>query len=279
MIFDSDFPVNNTEPRLFRHVTYNIDGLCEKNLTLRIKAICEILIREKVTIAFLQEVRSNSEEIIRENLEPSYEIFSGYNSSADYYTLTLIAKKPYIRVIQSEVINFKQTQMGRNILLVELRIDDAKLLLINTHLESTKESKSIRMQQLVKLFQILQKKDLKELSIIVAGDLNLRDKEVLDEIGGLPSGVVDAWIATGKRPEVQYTWDMRRNDNEKFYEKNTNFKPRMRFDRVFFRPSQPTKIDLIHFGLIGLERLKPHTCFPSDHWGVITSYQIYLNKI
>ena len=52
------------------------------------------------------------------------------------------------------------------------------------------------------------------------------------------------------------------------------FKPRLRFDRVFVRKTSPVRVEIAQFGLIGIERLKPYVCFPSDHWGMITSYQI-----
>lgn len=99
----------------------------------------------------------------------------------------------------------------------------------------------------------------------------------MSEIGGLPPNVDDVWITTGKRKEVEYTWDMMRNDNLPYYDPSNKrgFKPRMRFDRVFVRKCSPVKIGIVHFGLIGLERLKPYVCFPSDHWGVISSFQIF----
>lgn len=35
----------------------------------------------------------------------------------------------------------------------------------------------------------------------------------LDEIGGIPAGIVDVWADQGSRPEAKYTWDLTRNDN------------------------------------------------------------------
>lgn len=67
---------------------------------------------------------------------------------------------------------------------------------------------------------------------------------------------------------------MTRNDNLNLIGERSRFKPRMRFDRIYIRHSQPTSLGIIHFGLVGLERLKPYVCFPSDHWGVITVYEI-----
>jgi len=94
----------------------------------------------------------------------------------------------------------------------------------------------------------------------------------VSKIGGLPLSVVDVWRETGSRKEVEYTWDMMRNNNLQF--DGSRFKPRCRFDRVYMRESTPAKIDVIHFDLIGLEKLKPHECFPSDHWGILCHFRL-----
>ena len=90
---------------------------------------------------------------------------------------------------------------------------------------------------------------------------------------GIPKGVYDVWIKTGARKELEYTWDQLRNDNLQSMGRS-NFKARLRFDRIFVRPSKPSKIEANHFGLIGLQRLKPHVCFPSDHWGLRVHFDI-----
>ena len=65
----------------------------------------------------------------------------------------------------------------------------------------------------------------------------------------------DAWVATGRRKEIEYTWDMLRNDNLPYYEAGAKrqWKPRMRFDRVFVRKTFPVRIEIVHMGLVGIE--------------------------
>jgi len=90
--------------------------------------------------------------------------------------------------------------------------------------------------------------------------LKLTNYVKVEETGGMPKGTIDVWEATGKRNECQYTWDMMRNDNLQ-----TNFgkwRPRCRFDRIYFRDSQPSQLYPANFNLIGLERLRPRVCFP-----------------
>ena len=78
-------------------------------------------------------------------------------------------------------------------------------------------------------------------------------------------GVVDIWEETGKRPEAQYTWDMKKNDNL-----DINFKPRCRFDRLYYRPGNHLKA--VYFELVGFERIASCRRFPSDHWGILAHF-------
>ena len=39
--------------------------------------------------------------------------------------------------------------------------------------------------------------------MILGGDLNMRDKEVVS-VGGLPAGVTDVWEQLGSRPAARY---------------------------------------------------------------------------
>ena len=50
-------------------------------------------------------------------------MFSGFIAhSTDYYTMTLVAKKSWIQIDNGQqIINFKDTRMGRNILRTDVR--------------------------------------------------------------------------------------------------------------------------------------------------------------
>ena len=72
--------------------------------------------------------------------------------------------------------------------------------LLNTHLESTAEHADERMRQLEKCFDIMTKRP-EDRTVILGGDLNMRDKEVTS-VGGLPAGARDVWEQLGSRPEV-----------------------------------------------------------------------------
>lgn len=124
------------------------------------------------------------------------------------------------------------------------------------------------MEQLKQAFKIA-KDENENSTVILAGDLNSRDTEVAKV--GIPSGIKDLWIALGQRKECQYTWDTMRNTN---LEWPGQFKPRCRFDRVYFRPSTRKEIKPEHFGLCGIEKVSGMQCFPSDHWGLYCIFDI-----
>ena len=59
----------------------------------------------------------------------------------------------------------------------KVSIGDAKICLLNTHLESTKEGAALRIQQLNFMLRHMKEID-PQVTILAGGDLNLRDKEV-----------------------------------------------------------------------------------------------------
>lgn len=256
---------NTPTSSTLKFITWNIDGLNEKNLKLRTKAVCKNIEVEQADIVFLQEVVPESAEYFLTHL-PSYHCTFG---NEDGYFVGTLLKKSSITFISSEIIEYPITRMMRNILKVDASFKKLPLCLMNSHLESTTEGSEERKNQLKSVFKrMLNAPEMN--TVIFAGDMNLRDKE-LKELGGLPAGIEDLWITCGSRKECAYTFDMTRNDNLIY---NGRFKPRCRFDRVYIRHSSPAKLKPVFFGLIGLERLLPHRCFPSDHWGILCHFEM-----
>ncbi|KAG0409848.1 hypothetical protein HPB47_013037 [Ixodes persulcatus] len=201
-------PSVEQDPGTLKFITWNIDGIDDKNLLLRTKAVCSIIESSGIDVAFLQEVVPTSVKVMEKSL-PGYKLLVG--NTVEYFTATLL-RKSRVKYESHEVYPFSNTAMGRNVTYVKL-----------------------------------------------------------DDLGGLPHGFEDVWVSCGQRKEARYTWDMTRNDNVTW---NGRFKPRCRFDRVYFKRSNPTSLKPVFFGLIGLERLKPHRCFPSDHWGIMSCFKV-----
>ncbi|GBM97230.1 Tyrosyl-DNA phosphodiesterase 2 [Araneus ventricosus] len=157
-----------------------------------------------------------------------------------------------------EIESFKYTVVA---------FENKNLVLFNSHLESMLRGANARKMQLRKIFkEILASPD--DTTAIFGGDLNSRDKE-LTQLGGLPAGIEDLWIACGSRRESEYTFDLTLNDNLIM-----DGQPRCRFDRIYVRHSSPRQLEPTYFGLIGLERLHPQGCFPSDHWGILSRFEV-----
>lgn len=253
-------------PEIFKFISWNIDGLDDKNLKVRTNAVTDYVKEVSADVVFLQEVIPKTAEYLKNNL-PQYKFIFG--GEREYFT-GLAYNPMNVEYLSHSIEEFPDSDMGRNLLIAKVNIGGCNILLMNSHLESTVEHSQERKKQLKKAFNIIGECS-SDLNVIFAGDLNLRDKE-LTEVGGIPKDIQDVWIACGQRDELKYTWDMVRNDNTII---NGKFKPRARFDRVYFKPAKngPT-IGTNYFGLIGLKRIHPYRAFPSDHWGLLCFFSL-----
>ena len=93
----------------------------------------------------------------------------------------------------------------------------------------------------------------------------------MSEVGGLPEGVLDMWEVTGKRQIVKFTWEVTKNDN---LEWSAPFRPKCRFDRMYFRHGNKKRIKPVYFELTGLKRLSSCKRFCSDHWGILGHFDL-----
>lgn len=264
----------NRSPSLTKElvfIAWNIDGLDDKNLSLRTINVATIVKKANAHVVFFQEVIEESESLLRSHLQEYLFIsgreWKGFN--ANYYVMTAL-RKDSVGLISHQTVDFENSVMTRNLLISRIEIGGVVVNLGNTHLESTSDHAPARLNQMRRVLQYMQQVTSKE-PVIIAGDLNTKDKEVTS-LGGLPNGCIDVWEATGKRPECAYTWDLLRNDNKQV---NTKFKPRCRFDRIWVRDSKPSHLIPLSFDLIGIQRLKPHICFPSDHWGLLSVMKLF----
>ena len=159
--------------------------------------------------------------------------------------------------------------MGRHLLCQPVIYKSkTELILMTSHLESTVQCKDERKRQLEQVL-INMTGQPPQATVIFGGDTNLRDAEV-SAVGGLPSGVVDAWEECGSPADSKFTWDVSINDNLDWEYPR---KPRLRFDRLFMRRAQGTgSLKVAKFELVGMERLAGCRRFPSDHWGVCCEF-------
>ncbi|XP_064651882.1 tyrosyl-DNA phosphodiesterase 2-like [Lineus longissimus] len=248
-----------------RLLSWNIDGLDTNNIFTRTKAVCDLIKKENPDVVFLQEVVPNTYRVIKESLA-DYLMIPGNDEG--YFTAILL-RRTTVECESHEVLQFYTSMMARNLLVVEAKVKGKSFKLMTSHLESTKDHAEERIRQLKTAFKMMEDAPASQ-TVIFGGDCNLRDKE-LQSIGGTPPDIHDVWELTGKRRMAQFTWDQQRNDNLGM---DGKFKPKLRFDRIYIRSSDPMCVKPVYFELVGLERVPACKRFPSDHWGILTHYDI-----
>ncbi|KAK2518378.1 Tdp2 [Columba guinea] len=249
----------------FSLITWNIDGLDVGNLKERARGICSYLALYSPDVVFLQEVIQPHLRLL-EMRASSYTVIPG---NIDGYFTVIMLKKSRVKILKYEIIPFPSTSMMRNLLVVHVSISGNELCLMTSHLESTKDHSKERMKQLKIVLNKMQKES-ESTTVIFGGDTNLRDSEVA-KLGSLPNNIMDIWEFLGRPQHCHYTWDTYSNTNL-----NAEYKCKLRFDRVYFRPAAdgghiiPRSMDLI-----GLEKLDCGR-FPSDHWGLLCKFDVIL---
>ncbi|NWR87861.1 TYDP2 phosphodiesterase, partial [Furnarius figulus] len=249
----------------FSLITWNIDGLDLGNLNERARGVCTYLALYNPDVVFLQEVIPPHLSLLQMKAD-SYTIIPG--DIEGYFTVIML-KKSRVKLLKHEIIPFPTTAMKRNLLVVHVSISGNDVCLMTSHLESTKNHSTERMRQLQIVLNKMQKES-ESTTVIFGGDTNLRASEVT-KLGELPKNITDIWEFLGKPQHCRYTWDTHSNTNL-----NAQYKCKMRFDRVYFRPAvdgghiKPRSMDLI-----GLEKLDCGR-FPSDHWGILCNFDVIL---
>ncbi|GFO05870.1 tyrosyl-DNA phosphodiesterase 2-like [Plakobranchus ocellatus] len=218
---------------LVRILSWNIDGLDPGNLQSRTEGACAVLLQEHPEVIFLQEVVKRSLDIIRARMEGKYTVLTGdedtINRLGAYFTAMLL-RKDSVTLERVRVMDYPGSSMSRDLMEVQAQVKGIPMVLLTSHLESTKDYAAERRRQLKTAFdQMLEAPPVR--TVVFGGDLNLRDKE-LSGLSAKPPGVYDLWECTGKREEAKFTWDLMINDNKQMANK---FQPRCRFDRLYIR--------------------------------------------
>lgn len=261
-LFGEGMAVTTEPPPRMKLLTWNLDGLDVKNLKKRTRAIIKWIQKHEPDIVFFQEVIPESAEYFQTKL-PEYKCVKG--GDEDYFTMTLL-RVFTIFYDNHYVINYPNSLMGRNLLVTEAHMGKLKFQFLNTHLESTKDHSAERKNQLKIAFEKSMSFN-SDYTVIFGGDLNLRDNEVC-----IPPNFFDLWEYCGSPSQFKYTWDMTKNTNNS--SNFGKFKPRCRFDRVYFRYCSSKKTTPKHFALVGSEKVPQTQSFPSDHWGVVVLFDL-----
>ena len=192
-----------------------------------------------------------------------------YGPTHAYFNILLLKNLSIKTTDDLHCTYFQSSKMGRHLLCQPVMYkNETELILMTSHLESTVQCKGERQRQFEQVLSNITEQP-PQATVIFGGDTNLRDAEV-SSVGGLPSGVVDAWEECGRPADSEYTWDTSINDNLDWAYPR---KPRIRFDRLFVRSAKGAHVlKATKFSLVGMERLAGCRRFPSDHWGVLCEF-------
>ncbi|CAF3103270.1 unnamed protein product [Rotaria sp. Silwood2] len=197
----------------------------------------------------------------------------GKGGDIEGYFVAILTRRDTLKVQSHEVIPYPGTQMDRNLLIVHVIYEGSiEIDLMTSHHESCKPGANERIQQLKLCFEKMVETPANRI-VLFGGDLNMRDDELV-KAGNIPAGICDLWIEMGKREKYAYTWDMQLNTNLDF--SDNNFKPRCRYDRLYFRAatSPMIKFKPISFKLEGLEIIQSIQRFCSDHWAIQAEFEV-----
>ncbi|KAJ7382512.1 Tyrosyl-DNA phosphodiesterase 2 [Desmophyllum pertusum] len=216
-------------------LSWNIDGLDERNLLERTRKVCHVINSEKPDAVFLQEVIPETLSIFQSKC-PGY-VCKYHEPTCAYFNLMLLKNSSIKTTHDLQCTHFHSSKMERHLLCQPVMFKNkTELILMTSHLESTGEGQC-KVERKGQLQQVLTSmtEQPPQATVIFGGDTNLRDAEV-SAIGGLPNGIVDAWEESGSPADAKFTWDVSINDNLDLKYRN---KPRLRFDRLFVRSAQP----------------------------------------
>lgn len=269
-------------PLRLRFVSWNIDGLCRDAVGARASAAVAALnaLEPAPDAVLLQEVVASNQPIFQQYAKSrGMQIFTGEAAFPRGYFCALLVAPPF-KVTEAAVVPFPGSVMGRHLIHVEARHPHVgDVVLMTSHLESLKPHAEQRKKQLAIVLGELQG-GARAISgaaptprfAFFAGDTNLRDPEV----GKLPDGAADAWVAAGKPAEAQYTWDLLKNKNAIMPDGGT---PRMRFDRGYYwtPPDAQEHWRIAGVSLVGTESSRlpgaSRPLWPSDHFGLCCDFE------
>ncbi|XP_031559052.1 tyrosyl-DNA phosphodiesterase 2-like isoform X2 [Actinia tenebrosa] len=233
-------------------LTWNIDGLSEKQLVERTRYVCELINTRRPDVVFLQEVIDDTLLVFHQRCK-GYTTVCGKRASG-YFNAIMLKDQTVKPAGPLEELYFSRSTMGRHLLMQPAIFNQQiKVVLMTSHLESTANCKQERKRQLEIVFNKMLSQN-PECTVIFGGDTNLRDVEVGQV--GIPNEISD---------DTKFTWDISVNDNQDWQFPN---KPKLRFDRVYARPGQNENcLEPLEFSLVGKQRLASGV-YPSDHWGI-----------
>ena len=246
-------------------VTWNVDGINEVERIRRAKRACDEILAMNPDVVSLQEVVAidDMERVFDTAFGENYMKVCPGGETMAYFTVTYI-KKCWASGAISRRDHFEgaaTSMMGRDMLCMTCNIKGIPLLVVNTHLESMKESSETRTAQLKTITRLMLQH---EGPAMVGGDLNMRDREQKDAFlnaGGADDAMTDAYFFFNRPADARVTWELPDTPQAKG-----------RFDRIYHNRKG---IEFIHnIVMLGKQTIQGVGVRPSDHLGLVCSLRV-----
>lgn len=246
------------EPADFTLLTWNIAGLHPLSAE-RAEVIAGKINDLSPDVVILNEVLNSTLELLKKHCGVSYHFTT--SRLVNYFNCILVRKERCKLVGKESMTKFENSIMGRYLLMQKLKIAGFPLVILASHLESLETCSAERKNQLIHTFNEMCKYS-SSCNVIFAGDTNLRQSEVDDGGGSIPEGIIDTWIACGAEENCKCT--------KVLTEETGNVVKR--YDRVYYTSLQSQPLHCNTFQLIGTEVIEKYNVHPSDHLGVLVSF-------
>ena len=133
-------------------LTWNIDGLDDRNGHERTLAVCEKVQEIQPDVLFIQEVIPQSWNTLTSHLK-NYEHFCEDNAFYGYYFYMISVHKDTLKVVgDKKITDFPGSKMGRHLLSCQVQFGRTPIYLLSSHLESTLKKAPERKHQLNEVF-------------------------------------------------------------------------------------------------------------------------------
>ncbi|NCG19917.1 MAG: hypothetical protein GWP91_12985 [Rhodobacterales bacterium] len=238
-------------------VTWNLDGLEERHLDVRMEAVAlALVLDEPPDIIVFQEVVDRALVAhLRPHLAASGYMHAVQPATGDYYT-AIFVRSPH-RLTEVQVLPFPNSLYGRTLLEAHVQVKDVDWLVQTAHFDSGRDAGTVRKAQL--------KASLDRLSAhlgpgLFAGDTNLRDADIqnMPELDSF----IDVWQHLGRPKTTASTWGPR--------QRSLPGRPQWtRFDRIFCTGLIPTSLRAM-----GTQQIpEADGMRPSDHIGLRAEFE------
>ncbi|VDI75469.1 Hypothetical predicted protein [Mytilus galloprovincialis] len=183
-------------PKGINLLSWNIFGRFDEYIKKRTSAVIAIINMESPNVIFLQEVIVDTLEMLsRKCLDYTF-----IESAVESYFTVIMVKHNVVQVTDSKIIPFTSSAQGRTLQKLECTIKGLPCVLMTSYLKSMQTHSDERKHQMKRALHHVVNAS-RDRTVLSGGEFNIKHREIR-EMKGLPKGVLDLWIETGRNKET-----------------------------------------------------------------------------